>query len=175
MRAETLAAIAGVWSHLRQEGDPPLVAAIEHSREVLGENDPMTLRARYVLGRFRGFQGVLLWMTYKQSLRPRARRLYDEGLKILIDVRKRQEESLGNKHADTLRTTAAVGKIYCFKGETRHKDMYREAVHILEPLVESSTSELGKMHPVTLEASVHLGNARLAGWENHSGQLIRWK
>ena len=164
VRAETLAAIADAWSYGwqnygRQDGDTSLDDAIDRCREVLGENDPMTLRANYYLGWGHAIPGVRMWAKQKQSLRPRARQLYDEAEKIFIDVLERREITLPPNHPDILWTKFALAQLYCWKGETRHQDMYQKAVDILERLLATSRQELSPTHPVTLEAEARLGRA----------------
>ena len=159
VRAETLAAIVEVMSYEQHTGDLALVAVIDRCRKVLGEDDPMTLRARHKLAWFRGIQGLLLWTTHQQSLRPRARQLYDEGETIILDVLNRREKKLRKNHPDILRTKAALAQFYSWQGETQHKAMYQKAVRILEPLLATSRKALGPMHPVTLEAESRLGRA----------------
>ena len=164
VRAETLAAIADAWSYgwqdyERQDGDTSLDDAIDRCREVLGENDPMTLRAKYMLGWGHAIPGVRLWAKHKQSLRPHARQLYDEAEKIFIDVLERREITLPPNHPDILWTKFALAQLYCWKGETRHQDMYRKAVDILERLLATSRQELSPIHPVTVEAEARLGRA----------------
>ena len=164
VRAETLAAIADAWSYgwqnyERQDGDTSLDDAIDRCREVLGENDPMTLRAKYMLGWGHAIPGVRMWAKHKQSLRESARQLYDEAEKIFIDVLERRELTLPPNHPDILWTKFALAQLYCWKGETRHQDMYKKAVDILERLLATSRPELSPIHPVTLEAEARLGRA----------------
>ena len=164
VRAETLAAIADVWSYKRPDYERPdvdtsLLPAIKRCRKVLGDDDPMTLRARYHLGWLRGLQGLRLWVKQKQSLRPDARRLYDKAEDILSDVLERRKDKLRKNHPDTLRTVSALGQIYCWKGETQHQDIYQKAADILEPLLTTSRQELDARHPVALEAESCLGRA----------------
>ena len=164
VRAETLAAIADVWSHgpqdfERLDVDTSLVAAIERCQIVLPEDDPMWLRARQALGWVRALQGLKLWVKRKQSLRRDARELYDEAETILSDVLERRKDKLRKNHPDTLRTESTLGLIYCYKGETKHEDMYQKAADILEPLLATSRQELDSRHPVTLEVESRLGRA----------------
>ena len=175
VRAETLAAIADVWSYERQgyewqDVDTSLVAAIERCRTVLREDDPTTLRAKYMLGWGRAMQGVGLWAKHQQSLRPRARQLYDDAEEIFNDVLERRERRLPPNHPDILWTKVALAQLYCWKGETRHQDMYQKVVDILEPLLATSRLELSPMHPVMLEAECRLGRAYY--WLGRNPQAI---
>ncbi|MAG94849.1 MAG: hypothetical protein CMJ48_14060 [Planctomycetaceae bacterium] len=176
VRAETLDAIAfALVTGDEQPTDTEskerrLLAAIEQCRDALDDDDNMTLRAMHALGWFYGTRGLRLWVKKKNSLRPEARRRYDQALEVLNAVLERRREELGDEHRDTLRTSAAIGLVYCWKGETHRQEMYSKAAALLERTLATARRELGDEDPVTLEAMARL--ARAYRWLGNREQAI---
>jgi eukaryotic-like serine/threonine-protein kinase len=136
LRARLLQVTATTMRELgiRERTEAPQTQALQIRRELLGDDDPDTLRSISEMGALRGQMGQL----------EEQRRLYREAM---IGYR----ELLGERHVHTLTATGSMGAHYSRSGELEL------AEHYFVDGLEKSRESLGSDHSQTLTALNNMG------------------
>ena len=117
------------------EAQTQLERALALYRQVLGGNNPKTLRTMSRLG----------WLADLQGR-------YQEAEALLMGALDGQRRVFGAEHPDTLRSMGNLAVVYLSEGK------YAQAEAVLRDTVEIARRVLGPEHPMTVAAMTNLGN-----------------